>query len=399
MALTAVFRSSFFLSSRISFCLMSTNVWIGCLRIPDVPAWALGRAEEVQDPFVVVENGHVAGASRTPRKEGVEPGMTRLQAISLCEEADLVPRDHALEETTWEGVLANLNGFTPRIGSERPGRAWFEPRRGEALRQWLESTPYHCGVGPTRPVALLAAWKAAPGRLICIDPEYEDVFLSQIPVDALADLGFSEELAERLRLFGYPNVGDPSGLSKRHLDAQFAAEGERLYGFLHPESRRVSFYSPPPSMTVRREFEHDVTEPGPLRTALEEVAETLEERLEGKAGQRLTVCLSEREGETKASRSLREPTADRGTIYRIACILLEDILAPDMEVQSIVLTASGLRSASGSQANLFFERPALKKAVATVQEKHPEALYRVHRDRGAVFEENRFTYEPVSLDS
>lgn len=378
---------------------MSTNVWIGCLRIPDVPAWAIGQVEGAQDPFIVIENGYVAGASRTPRKKGVEGGMTRLQAVSLYEEAEVVPRDHALEASAWEGVLADLNTQTPRIESERPGRAWFEPRQGEALRRWLDPTPYHCGVGPNRPVALLAAWKAAPGRLICIDPEYEDAFLSRTPVEALADVGFSEELVERLSLFGYPNVGDVSGLSERHLEAQFATEGERLYGFLHPEPSRVSFYSPPPSVSVRRAFERDVAEPGPLRTALEEMAETLVERLDGKAGQRLTVCLSGRDEEATASRTLREPTAERGTIYRIASVLLDTIVAPDLAVQSIVLVASGLRSASGSQANLFFERPALKRAVATVQEKHPEALYRVHRNRGAVFEEDRFTYEPVSLEA
>jgi len=372
-----------------------SEVWIGCVRIPDVPAWALRQVKEVEDPFVVVEQGRVVGASRTPQRKGVEAGMTRLRARSLCETATTYPRDANAEKTAWGSLLRSLNNHTPRIDSERPGRAWIEPMDGSQLRDWLDGRACHCGVAPNRPVALLAAWKATAGRVICIEEQYEESFLSRTPTGALSDVGFSEETTERLSLFGYESVESLKDLTKRHMTVQFGDEGGRLYDFLHPEVERVSFYSPPPTVRVDRDFERDLREPGPLREALKELVEELQERLEGKACQRLSILLTSRDGDEEASRLLREPVAQRGPIYRAASTLLKHALTADMSVQGLCLEARGLRSSSGTQGHLFRRRPALQRAIATIQEKH-SALYRVDRNEGAVFEENRYTYEPVS---
>lgn len=375
------------------------EAWIGCVRVPDVPAWAFRRAKDAEDPFVVVEKGRVVGTSRTPRREGVEVGMTRLRANSLCEGASVHPRDVNTERTVWEELLRSLNAHTPRIESEHTGLAWIEPMDGDSLRGWLDGKQCHCGVAPNRPVALLAAWKATSGRIICIEKRYEESFLSRTPTDALSDVGFSEEIAERLSIFGYENVESLKELTKRHLTAQFGEEGSRLYDFLHPDAPRVSFYSPPPTVSVSRDFDWGLREPGPLRKALEEMSETLHDRLDGKACQRLSIQLSGRQGDLKASRVLREPVAKTGPIYRAASTLLKGALKANAVVQTLNLRAQGLQSASGAQVDLFRNRPALKKAVATVQEKCSGALHRVSWTKGAVFEENRYAYEPVTIES
>ena len=374
-----------------------SEVWIGCVRIPDVPAWALRQVKDAEDPFVVVNQGRVAGASRTPRRNGIEVGITRLRARSLCGEATAYPRDTSAEKTAWEALLESLNDHTPRIESEQPGRAWIEPMGGDQLRNWLDGKKCHCGVAPNRSVALLAAWKATAGRIICIEERYEGSFLSRTPTEALSDVGFSEEMADRLSVFGYENIESLKELTKRHLTAQFGEEGGQLHDFLHPSAERISFYSPPPTVSVSRDLERDVREPGPLRESLEEMAEELQESLRGKACQRLSVGLTGREGEEERSRLLREPVAQRGPIYRAASTLLKHALTAEMNVQSIRLQARGLRSNSSTQGHLFRKRPALQRAIATIQEKH-SALYRVSRNEGAVFEEQRYTYEPVSAD-
>lgn len=372
---------------------------IGCVRIPDVPSWAYGQTKGVTDPFVVLEQGRVAGASRTPRKSGVEPGQTRLKAASLCKKAKMLPRDPAAEQTAWEAFVESLNAHTPRIDSVRRGLAWIEPRSQSKLRRWVNGTECHCGIGPRRPVALMAAWKATAGRIICIEREYEESFLSRIPTEALSEVGFSEDIADRLRLFGYKSVEDLYELSERHLTAQFGEEGGELYDFLHPESSRVPFYSPPPTITSRQDFEQDAQQSGVLEDSLGKSAESLEERLEEKVCQRLTVRLLGRQETTEASRILREPVAREGPIRRAASVLLKQALKADMEIHALVLEAGGLQSPSGVQANLFRNQPALEEAIATIQEKYSEALYRVHRDEGAVFEEDRFTYEPLDADA
>lgn len=374
------------------------EIWFGCVRIPDMPAWALQQAEKAEDPFIVVEDGRVVGASRFPKREGVEANMTRLRACSLCEEATFHPRDPSTEKTVWEGLLRSLNEHTPRIESERPGLAWIEPLNGESLRGWLDGRQCHCGVARSRPVSLLAAWKATRGRIICIEKPYEESFLSRTPTDVLPDIGFPEKIAERLSLFGYKNVESLKQLTKQHLTAQFGEEGGRLYDFLHPETKRVSFYTPPPAVSVSRDFDREVSEPGPLRKALKEISETLHDRLCGKACQRLSVRLTGRQENLEAVRVLREAVADAGPIYRAALALLKNTLRAETTVQTFELRAEGLQSATGSQADLFRNRPALKRAIATVQEKCPGGLYRISRTEGAVFEEDRYTYEPVTVE-
>lgn len=378
---------------------MSMDVWIGCVRIPDVPAWAFRQVKEAEDPFVVVERNRVVGASRTPRRAGVELGMTCARATSLCEDATTRPRNPTAEKTSWEALLRSLNTYTPRIKSVRPGLAWFEPRRGGRLRRWLKGRKCHCGAAPNRPVARLAAWKAAPGRIICIEKKHEASFLSRVPTDALSEVGFFEEIAERLCLFGYENLNTLRELTRRHLTAQFGEEGDRLFDFLHPAPKRVSFYSPPPSVTVTRDFERPVREPGPLQKALKERSETLVERLEGKSCQHLTVRLSGRDQERETSRVLREPVASPGPLYRTGSTLLTKALTADIEVRSLILEGGGLESASGSQKTLFQERPRLKTAIATIQEKCSDALCRIRRNEGAVFREDRYTFEPVATGS
>lgn len=376
---------------------LMSEIWIGCVRIPDVPAWAFRWVKDAEDPFVVVEQGRVVGASRTPRGKGVETGMTRLRARSLCETTTTRPRDANAEKTAWERLLQSLNAQTPRIESERPGLAWIEPLDGDSLREWLDEKQCHCGVASNRSVALLAAWKATPGRIICIEDRYEASFLSRTPTDALSEVGFSEEIVERLSLFGYENVESLKALTKRHLSAQFGEEGGRLYEFLHPDVSRVSFYSPPPTVRVSRDFERDVREPGPLQEALEEMSEALHGRLDGKACQHLSVRLTGRHENQEASRILREPVARSSPIYRAASILLKRALKAGISVRTLEVKARALRSASGTQGHLFRNRPALKSAIATIQEKHSDTLYRVDQNEGAVFEEDRFTYEPVAV--
>ena len=372
------------------------QIWIGCLRIPDVPAWSFRTVKDANDPFFVVQQGRVVGASRTPRRNGVEKGMTRLQARSLCETATARPRDANAEKTAWEGLLRSLNAHTPRIESEQPGLAWIEPLDGGNLRDWLDGRRCHCGVARNRPVAHLAAWKATPGRIICIERQHEESFLSRTPTEALFEVGFSEEMAQRLSLFGYEDIESLKDLTNRHLTVQFGDEGSQLFDFLHPDVEKVSFYSPPPTVGLSKDFERDVREPGPLRKALEEMAEVLQERLCGKACQRLSVRLTGRQGEQEESRLLREPIGKKAPIYRAASTLVKRALTADITVQTIDLEAKGLRSVSGMQGHLFRKRPALQRAISTIQEKHAGALYQVDRNEGAVFEEDRYTYEPVA---
>lgn len=385
---------------------MDDSKWAGCLYLADVPAWALKRprsissrnrsSESAQDPFIVLQSGDVVGASRTPRRKGVELGMTKRRAQALCPKASVCPRDPALEHAAWEQILKALNQMTPRIESVCPGLAWFEPVQRAGLREWLRETPFQCGLARQRFVARLAAWKAAPGRLLRIESEHRDSFFQQVPVEALTEIGFDETLAEQLKLFGYPSVGAAANLSEHHLAVQFGDEGKRLADFLAGGSGRVSFYSPPPSVDCTCEFEQEIAEPGPLKTALQEASETVAQRTQGKAFQRVVLRLEGRKTERTTSRVLVEPRTSAGELHRAACTLLEELLSGDERVQALEVSVSSLTAAGQKQASLFFNRPELRRAVAAMHRRHPGALLRAVRDPEAAFEEERFEYDQVS---
>lgn len=384
---------------------MGERTWKACLNLSNVPAWAVSHLNRrrtaksaPQDPFIVVEAGHVVGVSRSPRRHGVEVGMTSSRAISLCEHANIYPRDVGLEKALWEHTLEDLNRQTPRIESSSVGTAWFEPIPNSNLQNWLRGTTFRVGIARSRSTARLAAWKASKGRYICIQDPYQDQFLSRVPVRALASIGFSDELVDRLVLFGYDTVQAVHGLTKRHLDAQFGEEGQRLYRFLASDEGRVSFYSPPPSIEATRDIERPGAEMGTLQSVIADCAEALEDQLRGRAGQHLVLTLRGRGQEGTASRIMREPRSRAEQLRRTAGRLLKELFSPDLCVRSLQIELRALCTQEKKQADLFFQRPEVKRAVSAVERRFPDAIVRSVRDEHAVFPEQRFRYEPVSLE-
>lgn len=387
------------------------DYWIGCLQLStDLPVWALSRpwaassrndglgdTQEAKDPFIVVENGEVVGRSATPYRKDVEVGMRKRRAQTLCPEASVFLRDPALERAAWDQALREVNKISPRVEPQRPGLAWFEPVEGSGLRTWLRQQPFQCGIGRRRLVARLAAWKATEGRLLCIKEKHEGGFLDRISVDALSDLGFEDDLAEQLKLFGYSSVGQASTLSEHHLTVQFGEQGEHLARVLHEGSERVSFYSSPPTIEAERTFEHPVEEPGPLETAIAEASKHIAGDLQGKAFQRVQLELRGRSSDVSTSRVV-EPRTEAAQLERVGCALLDHVLEEGMRICALHLAVGSFQEHTGEQCHLFQAKRDRRQAVAAMERRHPGELLRVVSDRHAVFENERFTYEQVSSE-
>lgn len=200
-------------------------------------------------------------------------------------------------------------------------------------------------------------------------------------MDALTEIGFDDSLADQLSLFGYPTIGAVQALSRHHLSVQFGDEGERLAEFLEGDSGRISFYSPPPSVEHAPDFEDEVGEPGPLKTALEEASWDIAYRVQGKHFQRVVLRVVGREQEQSSSRILIEPRASAGELHRAAVALLKELLSAEMAVQTLTLSVGSLRAADQQQASLFYDRPERREAIAAMNRRHPGALLRVVRAR------------------
>lgn len=370
--------------------------------LPDFPAWAFARQEGLDGPLVVVERERVVAASAAARRRGVQPGFALERARALAPQAQVRVRDRGLEEAIWEEVLAELSGHTPYLEPVVPGEA-FGQAPATTWRALAERLGARVGLGPERATARLAAHRIAPGHVLVIDEARRDAFLARYGVEALTSLdhrpgagrGFSEDLVERLRLFGYPTLGAVRSLTRRQLDAQFGEEGVRLHDLLHPgEEPPVPLYQAPPSLTAAVEFEVPCGEPGELLPALAPLAEEVARELRQVVARRVTVRVEAYGGlRRSATRVLFEAAADWRRVLSAARPLLLDVLGAGTEVDRLALELGALRPAARGQGALFAERPSPYMAARGVHRRFPGAIRRAVVVY-AQFPEDRVQFEP-----
>jgi len=365
-----------------------------CLQIPDFPAWAFARDSAPFAPLIVVERERVVAATGGARRRGVEAGLPVERARTLAPAAEVRVRDGGLEEAVWEDVLSELNRHTPRLEPIRPGRAFLSAPL-PTLKAMAERFGAPIGVGPERATARLAAARTNPGHVLAIDEARRRPFLNRYDINRLPSLGFSEEIAERLRLFGYPTLGAITILSRRQLDAQFAEEGAALYNLLHPAPESpIPMYQPLPTLTAEVDFDLPCREPGELMPALEPLAEEVARELRQVAARRVSVVVEVRGGlPRRATRILFEAATEPRRVLSAARPLLMEVLDGGAEVERLAIELGALRPVTAGQGALFRERPSAYMAARGVHRRFPGAIKRAVVVY-AQFPEDRVQFEP-----
>ena len=376
---------------------------VGCVCIPHIGAWAIresahGATGWAKDgsPLVVIASGRVVAASVGARDDGVEIGMTRARVQTVCPEAMVRPRDAALEVAAWQRVEQRLNQATPYVETIEPGWAFVRPHDASRLAAAVRDLDARAALAPSRIVAQLATGKALDGELLQIQSQHVDTFLRRLSVHALAPEVVPGEVTERLELFGYTTVRAVRQLSRRHLTAQFGEMGAQLHAALHDDDPPVSAYVPPPSINQAYDFEHDQREPGAVEQRVQQLVEQCAEKLDGRTTQRIQVQAEDRRAPTATSaRTLRAPTGDRAELTGIATTLLHQLLRPDMRLTRVSVELSALATPTGEQGHLFAHRPGVQKAIRAVEQQHPGVLQRATTHAAAIFDEDRFSFQPV----
>jgi nucleotidyltransferase/DNA polymerase involved in DNA repair len=364
-----------------------------CYQIPHFPAWAFARGAP-HEPLIVVERERVVAATAVPRRKGVEPGLPIERARTLAPTAQVRVRDRGLEEAVWEEALAGLHRHTPYVEAAAPGEA-FGRAPLATWRALAETSGARVGLGPDRATARLAAGRTEAAHVLAIDGARRDAFLARYAVDRLPGLGFSKELPEQLRLFGYPTLGAAAVLTRRQLDAQFGEEGAALHDLLHPGPEPpIPLYQPPPSLTAAVEFDFPCREPGELLPALEPLADELGRELRQVVARRVTVRVDVHGGTSRrATRVLFEGAADSRRVLSAARPLLLEVLGEGIEVDRLAIELGALRPVASGQGALFRERPSVYMAARGVHRRFPGAIRRAVVVY-AQFPEDRVQLEP-----
>ena len=372
-----------------------------CLYVPEYPAWTFSRAFSKtfakRISVVVVSGGRVVARTRSRHLRGVNLGDTADRARRLCPEAVIRVRDVQLERTCWEAVLREINVVTPFIEASEPPFVNFSECSFPDACSLAIRLSAQVGAGKYRSVARLAALRSVNGHVLQVHTRRWVPFLRRFDVDRLEELGFSDDMLEQLRLFGYSTLDGTRRLNARQMEAQFGEEGQRLYEMLHPEKEdRIPLYVPPPAIERWYAFDDPVAaQPVMLEPVLGKLIDQAAEGLGVYRSQRIRLGVHA-EGALEprwAERILSSPQRAPGTLFRLSISMMEGLLEPSMEVDRLGIRLESLRPPSARQSALFDERPAVLGAVRTVHRRYPGFIRRAVVHEHALFEEDEMALE------
>ncbi len=374
----------------------------GCLFFSNLPVFAYRRGGGETRPLAILSGGRVAAVCRRARRAGVLPGMPASRVSALLPQARLCLRDRHLEQAVWEDVLAGLNRLTPFIEPLRPGVAFFAGLSPEAVLPLVRPWGASAGFASHRSSAHLAAVKAGPGSVLPVASSAVRSFLARVSVETLADFGFSDDMVERLRLFGYPDLLGVSGLLRRRLSAQFGPEGTRLFDLLHPgDELPVGLYAPPPVVRVSYDFDWPVADAGEVVPVVRHLAEEAVRSLGSGRCRRVTLAIHAPGGAALrlACRVLPEAVGEARRLAQTALTLLMERAQEGYETSSVVLELGALQAVAPVQRSLFFTRPPLHEAARALERTFPGAALRAVVAPHAVFEDEAVRFEPYPTEA
>jgi protein ImuB len=354
------------------------NCRTGCLYVPDLPLWALLRAEpELSNAPVAVTGSEgpravVLACSALAHRAGVGVGMTAAQARSLL--AGLVVRTLSAPQvrSAQAALLDAARSFSPRVALE-PGEEVCldlsgltglhssERRLGAALLQRVERAglPARVGIASGKFIARLAARTTEGVQVIAAGEER--AFLGPLPVRLLEA---SADLLATLRRFGIERFGELADLPSRDLGPRLGSEGLRLYRLARGEDQ-----SPLVPMKVPERFVEETETPypvgqiEPLLFVLNGVLERLAERLRwrGLTAERLFLSLGlDPSGSDERFVGLASPTCRVNTWTTVLRLALEE--QPPRAPVTAVRAEAEARAQRSSQVEMFApQKPAPEK--------------------------------------
>lgn len=372
---------------------------IVCLLAPEWSALAARISLKTSADVVVIGGGRVTACTQGAANAGIRCGDPVGRVKQLCPDAVVVTRSASAERAAWEEVVSSVYGNTPFLYAPRPGLLWADVQSLSSLVSLVASTGLRAGTASERNLALLAAAAAESGGCVQAHTAPRHESLKHIPVTALLNLDFAEDMVEKLTLFGLKHMDAVERLTERHLTAQFGGDGRRLSTILHEQVMEgPPLYLPPPEIRIQHRFDDACREPGPLV----ELAELLAIEAAGRLGNlqcgMLTMEMTLSNGSViTATDILSTATCERRLLSVRARRLLSTMLNKDHYCEYLVVRLRSLSPAPGIQIPMFRQRPDSTAVARAVNRRYPGSIFRIKiTDPGAYLPEQGFTKEEFS---
>jgi protein ImuB len=348
------------------------NRKIACVLIPDFPLTALLRdqSELAGKPVALADNptnrSTVLNANSLAAEEGVEPGMTTVQAMNVCPELTVLIKDDKKEDFRFGQLIKSLRNFSPHVEQAKPQAAYLDvsgfkrkyPQEKNLAEQLisfvkLQGYPVRVGIADNKFTSLAAAWVSPVDSYTIIPTGEERRFLQSQPIQLLP---MDQEQYERLYRLGIKTMGQFALLPDQEVAERFGSEGVRLLKLARGKD------DSPLKPTESDEKEKQTRElESPLGTQigiLFYVNSILEEKLsqllgKGLAGEKILVTLSTADNNNIPIQiSVAEGTNSPKTFIDILRLELEKIILP-APVSEIHLSVQATSPLSSEQLSLY----------------------------------------------
>ena len=289
---------------------------------------------------------------------GVRPGMRLGEALATCPSLVLVDRDPAGVEQEWEGILKRLEDSGFAVEPVEPGCLYFDTRGVERLYGGVKpavtraltavgsSWNASAGAADRRFAALAAAAIARPGQAVVVVGGRSKEFLAPLPLSLLPlESGRREELDH----LGVKKIGQLAGLPGSAVAERLGPDGRRAWSLARAQDTDGVVPRPPASTIAERlEFPEAVANELTLRRALTALLDRILARPERGGREIRKVALSARlvgGGSWRRTLTLREPSAERGTLRAALGPKLAELPAPvlSLGIELLALAESGGR--------------------------------------------------------
>ena len=317
--------------------------------------------------------GVVTSASYEARRSGVHSAMPSVRARRLCPEGIFLPPDFEAYRVHSNRFREVMLSFTPLVEPISLDEAFLDVTATEHLfggavamaKEIKRAVRETCGlvvsvgVATNKLCAKVGSDLRKPDGLVIVPDGGEAAFLAPLPLERLWGVG--PRTREVLAGWDLRTIGELAAFDRRVLESRLGEHGtdiwERANGI---DDGEVQSGHVPKSVGHSHTFDENTLDPSKIESTLLGLSEGVGRRLRDHAlrGRTITMTLRVAPFETRTrQRTLREPTDDDVTIFRIARQLLRDALAEDREggrtspVRLVGVSVSGV--SEGQQLGLF----------------------------------------------
>lgn len=243
----------------------------------------------VRGPLAIAEpgvRGVVQGVNDWARRDGIREGMALSQARRRCRRLRVVAPDTAFYRRQHQGVVQDLDRFSPLVEGTFPGhyfvdltgtrRLWGSaPDTACRLERELDrrrSLKARVGLAQNKLISQVAARCVEAGDLGYVFSGSEDAFLRPLPVRMLPGIGAKTEAD--LADLNITRVGQLAVLAPSMLAAVFGKAGPRLARLAHgKDPSPVVPFQRSPHLRLSRTLERDEIDRERLQRVLFDLVE------------------------------------------------------------------------------------------------------------------------------